>query len=220
MIRLVVAFAVVSVGCQDPEYGGEKQELKFRFGLGGCTSVPATKGKLARGGTTDLVVADAKNKRTSLTVESGSPGVLTSTKGVLDLQCSGEGCKETTGTLPLLAVSSGTGQIIFTDSNGSQVDVLAITVGEATSLIVEDEDGKSSTSITMSKGKQLQAKLKGPDGDVFAKTPFDWSVEGDAVKPISSKDSVVNVEGNAVGSSIVNVRFGDLAGSIEVKVSN
>lgn len=220
LIRLVVAFAVVSFGCQDPEYGGEKGELRFRFGLGGCTNVAATKGKLARGGSTDLLVGDTKGKRTSLTIETASPGVVTSSKGVLELQCTGEGCKETQGTLPLEALSAGTGRIIFTDSNGAQVDVLSLTVGEATSLVVEDEDGRSATSITLAKGKQLQAKLKGPDGEVFAKTPFNWTVEGEAVKNISSKDSVVTVEGNSVGTSIVNVRFGDLAGSIEVKVTN
>lgn len=220
LIRLVVAFAVVSFGCQDPEFGGEKGALRFRFGLGGCTNVPATKGKLARGGTTDLFVGDTKDKRTSLNIEAASPGVVSTSKGVLELTCQGEGCKETQGTLPLEAMSEGTGRIIFTDSNGAQVDVLAVTVGEATSLVVEDEDGKSSTSITLSKGKQLQAKLKGPDGEVFAKTPFTWTVEGDVLKNISSKDSVVNVEANSTGSSIVNVRFGDLAGSIEVRVTN
>lgn len=220
LLKLGVAFAVVSLGCQDPEYGGEKGTLRLRFGLGGCTSVPATKGKLARGGTTDLLVSDSKDKRTRLDIESASPGVVEAKKGVLELTCAGDGCKETQATLPVEAVSVGSGRIIFTDESGALVDALALDVGEATSLVVEDEDGKSSTSITVSKGKQLQAKLKGADGDVFARSPFDWTVEGDVLKPISSRDSVVNVEANSTGTAIVNVRFRDLAGSIEVRVTN
>lgn len=219
LFRLGVAFAVVSLGCQDPEYGGEKGTLRLRFGLGGCTFVPAAKGTLARGGSTDVLVTDNKDKRTTLNVTSASPGVVLAQKATLELTCDSS-CKETNGTLPVAAVSTGSGRIVFTDESGTEVDALALTVSEVTGLSVEDGEGRSSASITTSKAGQLRAKLRGPDGEVFAKTPFTWTVEGEVLKPITSKDSVVTVEANSTGTSLVNVRFGDVAGSIEVRVSN
>lgn len=220
LLRLGVAFAVVSFGCQDPEFGGEKGQLKLRFGLGGCTFVPAAKGTLARGGATDLLVTDTRTKVTKLNVESASPGVVLAAKPTLELACTSTDCKETQGSLVVDAVSVGSGRIIFTNESGAEIDALALTVGEATSIAVEDGEGRSSASTTIGKGVQLEAKLRGANGEVFAKTPFTWTVEGDAVSPITSKDSVVTATGAVAGTSTVNVKFGDLGGSIQVRVGN
>jgi len=218
LTRLMIAFAVVSLGCQDPEYGGEKGTLRLRFGLGGCTSVAASKSTLARGGSNELLVGD--KKLDSLRVEAASPAVVATTKSTLSLECTTTQCNERQATLPLDALTTGSGRIVFTDANGGEVDALTINVAEATSISVVDKDGHNAASFKLKDGGQLQAKLTGANGEVFAKTPFTWSVEGEVLKPIISKDSVVGVEANSTGTSLVNVRFGELSGSIEVKITN
>ncbi len=217
LTRLMIAFAVVSFGCQDPEYGGEKGALRLRFGLGGCTSVAASKSTLARGGSNELLVGD--KKLDSLRVEAESPAVVATSKTTLSLECTTTQCNDRQATLPLDALTTGSGRIVFTDSNGAEIDAITVNVAEATSISVVDKDGRNAASFKLKDGGQLQAKLAGANGEVFAKTPFTWSVEGNVLKPITSQDSVIALDANSAGTSLVNVRFGELAGSIEVKVT-
>ncbi len=220
LLRFGVVFGIISLGCQDPDYGGEKGALRLRFGLGGCTSVPAAKSALATGSTTELQVADTREKRTSLRVSSADTAVVSLGAEALALACTGDACEETQATLSLSALAAGRSRVVFTDEGGTEIDALTLSVADATSLRIEDGDGNSAASGTLEKPARLVAKLRGADGEVYARGPFTWTVEGEVLEPITSTDGVVNADASATGTSRVNVRFRDLSASIEVRVTD
>lgn len=105
---------LVIVGCGGSARSGEKGALEFHFGLGGCSSVSAANATLAKGSSTDLIVTDGtSSKRSQLTVESGSPGVIELPGETFDLACKGNECAQTEGRLALAARNTGTARIGF-----------------------------------------------------------------------------------------------------------
>lgn len=214
-LRWFVAVAVISVGCASPE-NGETGALKFRFGLGGCSSVPAGNSTLAHGGATELIVVDAK-KHATLDARSQTPSIVTVTTPLM-LTCEDEKCDANKGTLTLGAMEVGTARVVL-ESGGVLVDALTVKVADAKTLEIQDEKGGSGT-LKVAVGKQLtlEATLKDGDERVYAKTPFVWASEGTALKPVSSTSSTVTIEGVSAGTQTVSAAFLGLSGTVSVVV--
>lgn len=217
-LRWLFAIGLVSFSCGDPEYGGDSRALRLRFGLGGCTSVAASQSTLARGGQTELIVGDPK-KRTSLDVSSDGPDVVSVATPRLALECDGSKCEQTTGRVLLNAKADGATRIVLA-SEGATVDSLAIKVLPATSMRLEDEKEKvtGTTRVKLGTGFTIAAKLFNGSTEVYARTPFQWKVEGEAVKATNETSSRATLTPQAAGTSIVTAQFGDLGNSIQVIV--
>lgn len=216
-LRFAVCFGLIAFGCGSNDKGGEKGVLGFRFGLGGCASVSASNATLARGGTTDLVVADSQ-KHTELTVRSESPLVIDPAADTLQLTCSGDNCSQNQGTLPMAALTAGSSRMVF-ETGGVLLDAISLNVSDATSIVLGDKDG----NVTNVKGREgvaleLRATLKAGGAVAYAKSPFTWSVEGSSIPAINSQDSTVSVTPSSSGTSTVTVKFGGLSAQLPVTV--
>ena len=215
--RWIVAIGLVSFSCGDPEYGGQSRALRLRLGLGGCTSVAASQSTLAKGGQTDLVIGDPK-KRERLDVTSEAPAVISIATAAVTLQCDGSKCEQTTGKAILSADGEGSAKIVIS-GDGATVDSVTITVAPATSMRVEDDKQNTGTvHAKLGTNLNLVAKLFTGTTELFAKTPFRWKVEGDALKPTTETSSRLSVSPQAVGTSTVTGQFGELGASIQVIV--
>lgn len=216
-LRWLIALGLVSFSCGDPEYGGQSKALRLRFGLGGCTSVAASQSSLAKGGQTELVIGDSK-KRERLDVASESPGIVSVTTPSVTLACDGSKCEQTTGNAILSADGDGSAKIVIS-AEGATVDTLTIKVAPASSMRLEDDKQNTGTvHAKLGTNINLAAKLFNGGTELFAKTPFRWKVEGDALKPSMETSSRVSLSPLAVGSSTVTGQFGDLGASIQVIV--
>ncbi len=216
--RLWVVVAVV-IGCGGSARSGEKGALEFHLGLGGCTSVSAANATLAKGGTTELIVDDgSERKRTQLTVESGTPGVIELASETFDLACSGDNCPKTEGRLPLTARNVGSSRIAFS-SGAAAIDALELRVSAATSIVLADKDGKV-TGVHAKVGTPLVlvATMKAGALTAYAKSPFIWSVDGTSLPPTTEGDSVVSLSPVAAGVSTVTVHFAELSAKLVVTV--
>lgn len=218
--RLAVLCAAMSlgVGC-DPDFAGENRALKLRFGLGGCGSVPISQGGLARGGTTDLQVADAEKRTTLKATSEGAEAIRIEDKD-FTLKCTDDDCRETQGSVQLEALAVGSSRIVIADDT-RVIDAVRVKVAEPTSISVQDTNGKSQ-NLTTSLGKAiaLKAVMRGPDNtELFARTPFEWEVEGTGLEATKSKDGQVAFNATQLGTSVVTVRFGSLTAQSAVTVT-
>lgn len=217
-LRWLVVFGLASFGCGDPEYGGDTRALRLRFGLGGCSSVAASQSTLARTGQTELIVGDPK-KRTRLDVTSERPEVVAVAAPQLTLECDGSKCEQTTGRVTLDAVGDGSARLVIS-SEGAPVDSLTVKVAAANALKVEDESSHATGTVKAKIGTAftLAAKLTSGSTEVFARSPFRWKVEGDALKPTNETSSRASWKPEAAGTATVTAQFGDLGGSVQVVV--
>ena len=216
-LRWMIAIGLVSFGCGDPEYGGQSRALRLRFGLGGCTAVAASQSSLAKGGQTELVIGDPK-KRERLDLTSESPGVISVPSASITLTCDGSKCEQTTGKALVSADAEGAAKLLIS-AEGAAVDSLSVKVAAATSMRVEDDKQNAGTVHTkLGTNITLAAKLFSGSTELFAKTPFRWKVDGDALKTTSETSSRVSLSPLAAGTSTVTGQFGDLGASIQVIV--
>lgn len=216
-LRWWLAIGLTSFGCGDPEYGGSSGALRLRFGLGGCTSIPASKSTLAKGGLTDLIVGDPK-KRERLELQSDAPDVLAVKEPTLKLTCDGSKCEQTTGQASLEAKQEGSA-LITISSDGAVVDAMPVKIRPATSIRLENDQkvtgtikGKMGTAVPIS------AKLFNGETELFTKGPFSWKLEGDALEATKSTSGQTGFMPKAPGSATVTATFQELSGSIQVVV--
>jgi hypothetical protein len=215
--RWWLAIGLTCFSCGDPEYGGDRGALRLRFGLGGCSSTPASKSVLAKGGVTDLLVGDPK-KHERLEVSSSSPDVVSVVgDGKITMTCDSK-CEQTNGTAPLDVKRDGTATLTFS-SEGAAIDSLTVKVLTATSIRLQNDKGVTGTvKARLGTSTPIIAKLFNKETELFTKAPFKWKVDGPALKNTTSTNGQTGFEPLAAGTSIVTASFEELSGSIQVVV--
>ncbi len=217
-LRVVLALAAITVGCGAPDRSGEKGVLGFRFGLGGCASVPASEVSLANGGVTDLLVTD-DSRRKRFEARTDDNTIIRIKDAKFELMCVGDDCGKTQGALPITAYGPGATRVAIYE-NDTLIDAITVRVVTANSITVSDKDGNTKDVHTrIGTPIELKAVLKSGDGkELAAKRDFVWSVEQTGLGPASTNDSRVTFEARSVGVSTVEVKFGELGGRLQVTV--